>query len=142
MTAALNNALGALDADGRTGLHHAVLDRDLDVLRAAIGAGADVSTHDSRGWTPLHFAAQMQDAEACRLLLAAGADVNAKDDNGNTPLWRAVFEARGRTIVVELLLGAKADPSIKNDHGVSARDLATSIANFPIDLDRIAHRPH
>lgn len=137
MVAARNGALDAPDADGRTGLHNAVLDRNPNVLQAAIAAGATVSARDAHRWTPLHYAAQAQDVEACAALIAGGAEVDAKDEFGNTPLWRAVFEARGRQSVVRLLLQSKANPNIKNDTGVSARDLASSIANFSLDLDAI-----
>lgn len=126
-----------MDRDGRTVLHHAVLDQDSTAVRASIDKGANVSAADSRLWTPLHYAAQEHAADICEILIEHGADVNARDDNGNTPLWRAVFESRGRKDVIAILLKANADPNLKNLHGISPRELAESISNFPIDIDGI-----
>jgi ankyrin repeat protein len=65
-------------------------------------------------------------------LLDAGAPVNARDANGNTPLSDAVFRSRGRGDVIKLLRDRGADPTLKNNHGVSPLSLAHTIANYDV----------
>ena len=125
----LGREIDAVDRDGRTGLHHAVIDGNIDVVRAALLAGADSSRSDLRGWTPLHFAAQRHDLAICALLVDAGALIDPRDEHGNTPLWRAVYESQGRKEVVELLLRSGANPDVPNEHGVSAAALASTIVD-------------
>lgn len=129
--AACNGELELADAEGRTGLHYAVLDRDIHLVRGALGAGADVDAADISGWTALHYAVHVHDVTLCKLLIENGADVDAVDDHGNTPLWRAVFESHGRSGIVEALIEANADADRKNNHGTSPKDLSKTIANFP-----------
>ena len=118
--------------DGRTDLHHAAADANVPRVRELLIQGLDPRAVDSSGWTPLHLAAQTHNAAIITLLLDAGAEVDAQDENGNTPLWKAVFECRGRGDCIELLRSGGADPTKANLHGVSAMDLARTIANFDV----------
>ena len=63
------------------------------------------------------------------MLLKAGAKVDVQDNNGNTPLGRAVFDARGRTGMVKLLLKHGADRHHKNKHGVSPSELVKTFGD-------------
>ena len=67
------------------------------------------------GDSPLHMVCGWDDAEGVTALLAAGAKVNAPGDRGQTPLFRVES-----TQVVDLLLAAGADPSIKDKIGKTA----------------------
>lgn len=116
-----------LDADGRTGLMHAVLDSDADaqMVQFLVKAGANVHWHDGgQKWTALHFAARDNKYEIVKTLIQAGAEIDAVDSFGNTPLWRATMECRGDYSVIRLLLNNGADPSRKNNSGNSPIDLA------------------
>ena len=63
------------------------------------------------------------------LLIAKGADVNAQDDEGNTPLARAIFFARGRRAIVDLLRRHGAKDDIPNLAGETPRALAGRIGD-------------
>jgi hypothetical protein len=120
------------DRMGRTAVHYAAVDGDVDGLRGLVASGPDLDAADSAGWTPLHFAAQAQNAQAAEALLAAGAAVDVPDRHGNTALWTAVFNFRGEGAALRVLLEAGADPERENAHGVSPRGLAGKIANYDV----------
>ncbi len=106
-----------LDEFGRSDLHYAARDGDLERIQQLIQVGSDINLHDQGGWTPLHFAAQACSAEIAESLLNSGAKVDPQDSYGNTPLWRAVFESRGEGSVIIALLDANADPYLENHAG-------------------------
>ncbi len=93
-------------------------------LLKALKAGADIHATDKNGVTALHHAVRFRSPTAVKTLIEHGANVNqACRRNGSTALHRAatqtgapgtagrVKEARE---IIELLLAAGADPSIKN----------------------------
>ncbi len=120
------------DRGGRTPLSNAIIGENPEIVKLLLRAGVNVGTTDKQGFTPLHHAAQRHSVAIVCLLLTAGAAVDSKDFFGNTPLFRAVFESRGRGEVVKSLLDVGADQHVKNNSGVSPRDLAASIANFEV----------
>ncbi len=120
------------DRTGRTQLHYAASEGNIDLVHSLIVDGADVNAQDNEGWSPLHFAAQANSAECLAELLRAGANVDAKDKFGNTPLHEAVFSSRGAGQGIELLRNAGADATTANLHGVSPVMLARTIANFDV----------
>ena len=105
----------------------AVLGGSLPLLDLLLAHGADVDARDPHGWTPLHFAAQEVLPEMAARLLARGADVNAQDDEGNTPLARAIFFARGRHAIIDLLRKHGAKDDVPNLAGETPRELAARI---------------
>ena len=121
-----------VDRLGRTDLHYAANENEIEKAHDLIAAGARVDLPDDSGWTPLHFAAQSQSLPIAEALLAAGAPVDALDSDGNTPLSRAVFESRGRGELITLLRRHGADPKRENFHGVSPLSLARNIGNYDV----------
>ena len=74
-------------ADGADALLQAVRGGDLEAVRSALAAGADVELPDSADRrTPLMIAAGMGRADIVEALLQAGADVNRRDQAGRTAL--------------------------------------------------------
>ena len=72
----------------------------------------------------LHRAALTPKGETLELmkyLILKGADVNAKDSNGNTPLFIAY--AVNNNDAVNLLIASGADVSIKNNFGVTYKQI-------------------
>jgi ankyrin repeat protein len=77
------------------------------------------------GWAPLHYAATDAGAQApamVRLLLEHHAYIDAESPNGTTPLMMAAHY--GNPTVVKVLLEEGADPSIRNQQGLTAIDFA------------------
>lgn len=104
-------------------------------LIALLEAGADVHASDKNGVTALHHAVRFRNTVAVQTLIENGANVNQVcRRSGSTPLHRAVTstgapstagkQAEARQIV-ELLLAAGADPSIRNKQGKTPGDYAT-----------------
>ena len=59
---------------------------NIEPVKQAIAAGADLDAKMQGGYTPLHLAAIYDHKEIAEILIAEGADVNAKDEDGETPL--------------------------------------------------------
>jgi uncharacterized protein len=114
----------ARNDEGRPPLVSAVLGGSLPLLDLLLGAGADVDARDPHLWTPLHYAAQEILPAMAERLIAKGANVNAQDDEGNTPLARAVFFARGRRAIIDLLRRHGAKDDLPNQAGETPRALA------------------
>jgi len=123
--AVLNTGIdvNSVDADSRTPVIHASIDKNLDLVKVLKERGADINGKDFQEMTSLHFAAQNYDLALCEYLVLNGADIDAQDDNGNTPLWRAEFESRGSTELQDFLVRNGANEDLKNNHDVSPRDL-------------------
>jgi ankyrin repeat protein len=137
----LSAALHAPTNLGRTPLMLAAEEGMLDVVKALVAAGADVTAADAEGYTALHHAIRSnQEAEALdeydnegdnplmlaaeermldvvKALVAAGADVMAADGNGNTALHHAI---RSKHEAVALFLIERQPPGtldVRDDKG-------------------------
>lgn len=100
----------------------AVSSSDLDFVREAIRAGADVNVHGAKGVTPLEDAASMGNVPVMDLLIRAGAEVDGLDYSGCTPLMSACFY--GHSGAIEYLLNHGADPGLHDGDGETAFSLA------------------
>ena len=81
------------------------------------------------GWTPLHYAASAgspQHAVIISLLLENHAYIDATSPNGTTPLMMAA--PYGSIEAVQLLLEEGADPTLKNQLGLTAADFALRVS--------------
>lgn len=97
----------------------AALKGHTDLVRKLIARGADVN---KPGWTPLHYAATGGHLAVMELLLEEHAFIDAESPNKTTPLMMAAHY--GTLASVKLLLEAGADPSVRNELGLSAVDFA------------------
>ena len=91
----------------------------LPVVAKLVEKGADVN---KPGWAPLHYAATRGHLEVMSLLLEKHAYIDAASPNGSTPLMMAALY--GSPSAVKLLLEAGADPTLKNNLGLTAIDFA------------------
>ncbi|OOG57513.1 ankyrin repeat domain-containing protein [Polaromonas sp. C04] len=110
----------------------AALKGELDMVRELIAKGADVN---KPGWAPLHYAATGGHLEIMSLLLDNSAYIDAASPNGTTPLMMAA--SYGTPAAVKLLLDEGADPTLKNQKGLSAINFAQR-ANRQDSADLIA----
>ena len=111
--------LNAQNPHDETPLMMAAFDNQIGLARLLIEKGADVN---KTGWTPLHYAATKGHVEMMKLLLDMHAYIAAESPNGTTPLMMAAHY--GTALATKLLLDEGADPTPKNDKGLSALDFA------------------
>lgn len=110
------------NAQGESPLMIAAIKGHLGLAQRLIQRGAEVN---KTGWTPLHYAASRAEpdsVEMARLLLEHHAYIDAESPNRSTPLMLAAMY--GHANVVRLLLEEGADPSLRNEQGLSAIDFA------------------
>ena len=118
------------NSHGETILWLAVQKGSINFVEMLLEYGANINTTDKDGWTPLHLAVQNNDINMVRLLLNHNPDINATNKYGNNIIWVAVYWAKGRHDIIELLLDAGANPFQCNYHGINAINLAQTIANY------------
>lgn len=106
-------------AQDESPLMMASLKGHLDLVRKLIERGADVN---KTGWTPLHYAATNGHLAIIQLLLDEHAYIDAESPNGSTPLMMAAHY--GTPAAVKLLLESGADPTLRNQLGLTAIDFA------------------
>jgi len=90
-------------------LRNAAKSGDLEGVKRALEAGADVKAKNTMGDTALMLASKNGNTEIVKLLIEKGADVNAKDSKGNTALMLASKEQH--TEIVNLLKEAVEEKS-------------------------------
>lgn len=111
--------LNAQNPHDETPLMMAAFDNQLGLAKLLIEKGADVN---KTGWTPLHYAATKGHVDMMKLLLEMHAYIDAESPNGTTPLMMAAHY--GTALATKLLLDEGADPTPKNEKGLSALDFA------------------
>uniref|UniRef100_A0A1I8GKE7 non-specific serine/threonine protein kinase n=1 Tax=Macrostomum lignano TaxID=282301 RepID=A0A1I8GKE7_9PLAT len=82
---ARNNLANARDLSGQSCLHHAAASDNVQVLEAALRAGAQVNALDKSGHSALYMAVQRVNRNAANLLLKAGADQSHGGGEGQSP---------------------------------------------------------
>jgi ankyrin repeat protein len=107
-----------------TALMYAALHGSFDTAVLLIEKGAQVNRP---GWTPLHYAATGGSERMVDLLLDKHAFIDAESPNRSTPLMLAVRQRH--EALARRLIAAGADPSLRNDAGMSAADYAARNGN-------------
>lgn len=95
-------------------------------MNGLLNQGAQADILDKAGLTPLLAAARERRLSVVQRLLQHGGDVglDKRDTLGRTALHHAAL--RGHGGLVRVLLTARADPFITDNHGRTARVLAQS----------------
>jgi ankyrin repeat protein len=94
----------------------------LPLVQKLVQNNADVN---KTGWTPLHYAASGGHVPVIELLLDHSAYIDAESPNGTTPLMMAAMY--GSPEAVKALIQAGADPTLRNQLGLSALDFAVRV---------------
>ena len=97
----------------------AALKGHTEMVRRLIKRDADVN---KPGWAPLHYAATGGHLKIIEILLEEHAFIDAESPNRTTPLMMAA--KYGTPEAVKLLLEAGADPTVRNELGMTAVDFA------------------
>jgi uncharacterized protein len=116
----------ARNAKDESPLMIAAIKGNVDAVKALIQRDADVN---KTGWAPLHYAASAgspRHLAIIALLLEQHAYIDAASPNGTTPLMMAAQYGSGEA--VQLLLDEGADPTIKNQLGLTAADFALRVS--------------
>lgn len=92
-------------------------------ITALIGAGADINVKDREGRTALHQAVLDNRNDVVAELIRNNASVLEVDNRGRTPLHLAAMH-NNADAVIDTLLAAGAMKSIRDNDGMTARDLA------------------
>ncbi|XP_023026468.1 ankyrin repeat domain-containing protein 49 [Leptinotarsa decemlineata] len=124
------NLINATDKDKYTPLHRACYSNHIDIVKYLIQKGANVAAKTELKWEPLHSCCQWNNKECAAVLLQNGADVNAESEGKQTPLHIAASHGTSYDTVQLLLMHPFIDPSIKNNNGETAADIAKRSSRY------------
>ncbi|KAF5026432.1 hypothetical protein F66182_1497 [Fusarium sp. NRRL 66182] len=105
----------AVDEDGMTVLHLAVLGNSLATAQTLLDQSIDIESRDRYGATALVAAVLHNRAELASLLLSQGANAEAATNAGETPLHLAVIYNERQMMELLIDKGANVEARDKND---------------------------
>lgn len=117
--------LDAVLDNGITPLMRASKLNETGAVFELLQAGADLNATNIDGNNALWLACVGEGIETMDLLIRAGITLNHQNDNGATCLMYAA--STGRHAVLQKLLDAGADPTLKTQDNFSALDMAATI---------------
>ncbi len=120
LVAANPSVVSAVDKMGKTPLHIAAVNNQLDAAVFLIEHGTDVNAKDKNGgFTALDLAlSSYHYIDMMRLLIDRGANVNTASSQGITPLHEAAM--RGQKNAIDLLVARGADVNARDEKGNTA----------------------
>jgi hypothetical protein len=117
--------LAQRDFEGKTAIHKAAADGDLDKIKALKELGANFkSVRDISGITPICSAASGGHGEAIKLLKEFGDDVSEKNNKGQAPIHFAAWN--GQVVAIKVLKELGADLSVTDYAGYTPIHQAAS----------------
>jgi ankyrin repeat protein len=133
------------DKNGQTPLMHAVRGGDISLIKNIIVLPQNLDAKDNNGWTAFHFLFENEilrsdekQAEIARLLINAGADINIQTNDKSSALHLAI--ERNYQFVTQVLIKAKAAPSLRNNKNMTPLMVAVQSGNLPI-VKKLAKLP-
>ncbi|GAN08129.1 conserved hypothetical protein [Mucor ambiguus] len=127
--------LASRDNRGRTALHRACSEGDIDKAASLLKKGVNTNAADKDNWTPLHYAAQHGHLEIAKLLIQHGADMNSLGHQGLTTLHVAC--KHGHEDIAQHLVDAGVDVHAVDSNGQTPYQVSESIAVRQIITARI-----
>ena len=115
---------------GRTSLHTASAEGNIEIVQSLLDGGADVNDRNEFHQTALLMALWEKKFEVARLLIKYGADVNFPNGVGWTPLQVAAQD--GNSEIVHVLLDHGADVNAKKMDDWTALHLASCLDYFDV----------
>ncbi len=109
--------------EGNTLLHLAAINGNTETVDVLLNEGVSIESKGFDGRTALHEASRHCHLSTVECLIRRGACVNQQSESGWTPLHDAGY--KGHTAIFSLLLKSGADASIKNYHGITAREVSS-----------------
>jgi len=120
--------------DGETALIKACHNNYTETIRRLLNGGADVNISNSLKKTPLIIAAENDYKDLVQQLLREkGLKINAQDNEGKTALIYSVIN--GYNEIGKDLLGAEADPDIKDREDQTALSYAENLRNLEMQQE-------
>jgi len=129
----LELGIDSCDSYLRTSLIWSTFYNNIELLDWLIKNGANINHQDRNGYCALHFAGQQKNIDTAKLLLDKGANINLIDIYGNPPIWTAIFNSKGDFQLVKLYFLKGANLDNENNHGMTPRKLAETIAGFDLN---------
>lgn len=97
--------VNAVDKEGKTVFHKAIIANDIEVVEKLLTKKADLNIKDRQGRTALHHTQWKGNYKIARLLIASGASMNEPDYAGFTILNYAAILGHVRLVVILLASG-------------------------------------
>nr|GEY84957.1 hypothetical protein [Tanacetum cinerariifolium] len=96
--ASIGVSLDSKDAEGRTALHMASANGNIDIVNYLISNKVDVNARNVEDNTPLHWACLNGHIEIVKILIIAGADVSRLNKHEQTPVDEAAIGGKMNVI--------------------------------------------
>lgn len=112
----------------RTPLHLALIGQHVDVVRALLSAGADVSLRDGHGSGYVSLAANTGNVDVMKLLIGRGADVNAVPSISRRSALHMAAEG-GHVEAIDVFVKAEADLGALDSEGQTALHHAARLSS-------------
>jgi len=115
------------DARGRTAIHTAAFNKDVDAICRLVELGADVNARDLEGKTPIHLATIEGHTSTIELLLELGGRLNEADNKGFTAVAHAEVNDRFKLMDRLIALGGQGH-RLSVDHKEKPRKFGVDTA--------------
>jgi|GEM_PF-5480109 len=99
-----------------------IIKNNVEHMRSLVKSGADINALSKMGWNAMHFAAYSGDLEIIKFLRKLNVSAGHRDKEGNSSMHIAYIFGRSSKIR-DALLGAGANPYIKNNRGLLPRQM-------------------
>ena len=128
---ATKDNVNSKDCQGRTALHSAANNDEVEFVKMLIAEGAKIDCLDNEGMTPIHIAAQSGFGKQLKLLIDKGRDANQLNNLGETVLeiaekYKNLHQAASEDNIdwVQALIAAKANINEKDQTGMTSLHIA------------------